>query len=139
MTGGFCVTSIHSSLSIPQGILVEFLATAMLIYVVCSVWDPRNAHTNDSTAIKFGLLVTTLSIAAVSTVKIFICSVLQLRCCTIHKSNRTLLSQLLQGPFTGASMNPARSLGPAVISNKWAKHWVRTSVLSFEFNFYTFF
>ncbi|CAG4992816.1 unnamed protein product [Parnassius apollo] len=28
------------------------------------------------------------------------------------------------GPFTGASMNPARSLGPALWTSTWNAHWV---------------
>lgn len=31
---------------------------------------------------------------------------------------------LATGNYTGGSLNPARSLGPALIANKWAFHWV---------------
>ena len=29
-----------------------------------------------------------------------------------------------QGKFTGGSMNPARSFGPALIENHWNNHWI---------------
>lgn len=31
---------------------------------------------------------------------------------------------LFAAPFTGASMNPARTLGPSVVANHWDHHWV---------------
>jgi len=35
-----------------------------------------------------------------------------------------LVGNMIGVPFTGASMNPARSFGPAVVSNHWENHWI---------------
>lgn len=35
-----------------------------------------------------------------------------------------LVDHLVGVPMTGASMNPARTLGPALIAGEWADHWV---------------
>ncbi|XP_046421002.1 aquaporin AQPcic-like isoform X2 [Neodiprion fabricii] len=88
----FCVTLIHSKISVIQGLIVETVTTGVLILLCCASWDPRNARNSDSTPIKFGLTVTTLSLSG--------------------------------GPYTGCSMNPARTFGPALWNNAWSSHWV---------------
>lgn len=62
----FCTTSLHSTLSLPLGVLCEFMATSLLIFAVCSIWDPRNAIWSDSVPIKLGLIVALLVFAIVS-------------------------------------------------------------------------
>ena len=31
---------------------------------------------------------------------------------------------VFQFEYTGSAINPARTLGPAIVANKWDDHWV---------------
>lgn len=63
---GLCTTSPHASLSEFQAVSIEFIATFILIFIVCGVWDPRNAKTTDSVPLRFGFAITALGSAVVS-------------------------------------------------------------------------
>ncbi|XP_011495985.1 PREDICTED: aquaporin AQPAe.a-like [Ceratosolen solmsi marchali] len=88
----FCITDLHPHVSLMQGLLIEGIATAILMFIACSIWDVRNCQDTDAVSIKFGLSVTALATSF--------------------------------GPYTGCSMNPVRSLGPAIWNNYWRHHWI---------------
>ncbi|CAL7936678.1 unnamed protein product [Xylocopa violacea] len=91
-SAGHCVTVIHPGVSITQAVLIEVLCTSLILCAACATWDPRCAHTTDSTAIRFGFSVVGISLAA--------------------------------SPYTGCSMNPARTFGPAFWNGNWTNQWV---------------
>ena len=42
----------------------------------------------------------------------------------IHRGSIVAADALAGGPLTGASMNPARSFGPALAAGVWTAHWI---------------
>jgi glycerol uptake facilitator-like aquaporin len=60
-----CVTSLHPRVTLLQGLLAEFLVTSILVLVLCSVFDRRNARNTDSVSIKFGLTVAAVAMNSV--------------------------------------------------------------------------
>lgn len=53
-----CVTKPNPMLNPFQAFGVEFIGTAVLIWICCGIWDPRNAKSHDSIPLRFGLAVT---------------------------------------------------------------------------------
>lgn len=78
VTHAFCTTIVNPKISSVQGLLAEFLGTAILIYVCCAVWDRRNSAKQDSVPIKFGLTITAMAAVLVSTPNFFVHFQLQL-------------------------------------------------------------
>jgi len=91
---GLGMTSVNEHLSVGQAFGIEFLITFVLIWVVFGA----AADDDNAPSVKGSApLAIGLSIT------------------TCH---------LFAIPFTGSSMNPARTFGPAVILGAWDNHWV---------------
>lgn len=65
-THGHCMTVIHPDVSITTALTIEFIATSILILIICSMFDPRNAHTHESISMRFGLAICALAFSFVS-------------------------------------------------------------------------
>lgn len=63
---GHCMTVIHPNVPLVQALVIEFVATSILILILCSLFDPRNAHTHESISLRFGLAVSSLAWSFVS-------------------------------------------------------------------------
>lgn len=63
---GVCSTVPRPELTTVQVFFLEYFATTILITLCCASWDPRNAHLQDSVAMKFGFAVSVLSMTVVS-------------------------------------------------------------------------
>lgn len=61
---GLCSTTLHPKLSSMQALTIEVVITTVLIMICCSVWDKRNAKNTDSTPVRFGLIISVISMAA---------------------------------------------------------------------------
>lgn len=63
---GLCSTVPHPALTEFQALSIEFLATSVLVFTICGVWDPRNAKCIDSVPLRFGFAITAIGSVAVS-------------------------------------------------------------------------
>ncbi|XP_045480591.1 aquaporin AQPcic-like isoform X1 [Harmonia axyridis] len=59
---GFCMTKVGGGATLTQGFFIELVITCILCFVLCSVWDDRNAQWGDSTPLRFAIIVGVLSI-----------------------------------------------------------------------------
>merc|ERR1712013_430594 len=87
-------TRVSPSISVGQGFGIEFMITLVLVLVVFAAAADANNKDNVKGSAPLAI---SLSIT------------------TCH---------LFAIPLTGSSMNPARSLGPAVILQNFSNHWV---------------
>ncbi|GAM27686.1 hypothetical protein SAMD00019534_108620, partial [Acytostelium subglobosum LB1] len=92
--GNLGATTINPVISIARAFFLEFMATALLCFVVLSLsvyneWDSRLSR------------FAPLAIG-----------------CAVY------VGVAMLNPWTGGSLNPARSFGPAVLSGTWHYHWL---------------
>lgn len=68
---GHCASVINPEVPLLTAVFIEFIATFILCLIVCSLWDPRNAHTHESVSLRFGLAICALVFSFVSIIWIY--------------------------------------------------------------------
>nr|CAD7580049.1 unnamed protein product [Timema californicum] len=129
-----------------QGFGIEFFLGFVLLIVVFGVCDGNRNDTKGFAPLAIGLTITMGHLAAVSTYHVSWGKALGMdghpTGWVLYDDNRIHVRQiglgspgpvertalacplLLQIDYTGSSMNPARTLGSAIIANTWDDHWV---------------
>lgn len=103
-----------SSIGIWKAIFLEAIMTAVLIYVILMTGiHPRSKERS---------FLSTVSVAATVGIPFIKASISSCPHLTLLLDAATLI--LLGGDLTGTSLNPARSLGPAVACNYWEYQWI---------------
>lgn len=109
----------HPSLSALQACGVEFLATFVLVFTIFGVCDKKRDDVKGSAPLAIGF-----SASACCLVAVISCNLV------VSIANKYLLRRCFrQIKLTGSSLNPARSLAPAILSSTWTLHWVRVSAI----------
>jgi len=129
---------VYKLVSIPTAIVyvIGQLLGAYLGYGLLRVVTPHHFFTDDSFCVTLPSPIITQTQAF--TVEFIITMVLILVCCAVwdHRQSKfhdslplrfgmtiTVLA-LAGGPYTGGSMNPARSFGPALYNGNFTNHWI---------------
>ncbi|XP_031552039.1 aquaporin-like [Actinia tenebrosa] len=90
----FGVTMPSSNINLGQAVGIEAFLTFLLVFTIHSVTDPKKSQGCS----EYGAPI-----------------IIGFCVCICH---------MIGIPFTGCSLNPARSFAPALINNSWKHHWV---------------
>jgi glycerol uptake facilitator-like aquaporin len=107
------LTLLNNNLSPVQGILIETLITFFFVTTVLACVDKKRHDLAGSFPLSIGIAIIVGALLAVCFKFLFIFII-----------NLFFIYCLFKGGFTGASMNPARSFGPALFYHVWDNHYI---------------
>lgn len=106
-----------------QSLVLEFITTFYLMFVICSVaTDSRAARKFSFTHLILHFSSPSYIFYVVHRVLVNFVQVGQLAGLAIGST--VIINILCSGPISGASLNPARSLGPALVFNRYEGLWI---------------